>query len=65
MNMNFDYMQPVKIHFGKGKITMLKVIKDYQGQGLLICDHIFTKWQSQSNHADVSQLSYVYSGSLT
>ena len=62
MNMNFDYMQPVKIHFGKGKINVLKeLIKDYQGQGLLICDHIFTQnGKAKAIMQMCPQLAYVY-----
>ena len=36
--MNFDYVQPVKIHFGNGRLQELpKVLTDFQGKGLLIC----------------------------
>lgn len=36
--MNFDYVQPVKIHFGNGRLQELpKLLTKFKGKGLLIC----------------------------
>lgn len=40
--MNFDYMQPVKIIFGKGRIGELhEILRRYEGEGLLVSDPCF------------------------
>lgn len=40
--MNFDYFQPVKIIFGKGRLKELShLLSQYNGQGLLVSDRCF------------------------
>lgn len=42
--MNFNYMQPVKIIFGTGRIKELnELLSQYEGNGLLVCTDIFYK----------------------
>ncbi|MDD8049099.1 MAG: iron-containing alcohol dehydrogenase family protein [Thomasclavelia sp.] len=40
--MDFNYMQPVKIIFGNGRLNELSALtKQFKGEGLLICDKFF------------------------
>ncbi|MGX7195666.1 iron-containing alcohol dehydrogenase family protein [Enterococcus olivae] len=42
--MNFDYAQPVKIHFGNGRLQELpQLLADFTGKGLLICSKRLVK----------------------
>lgn len=48
--MNWDYLQPVKIRFGKGRVSEVKDLAKEMGikNGLLVATHssLQTVWQS-------------------